>query len=87
MGFYHGISVGAFYTQVFTNVDWFQFGMLSLGLKFKIIVTQNWTNIHLVEQTQELDHGTSHPLKLELNLKPSEKKFWTTHEFMFFNQV
>jgi hypothetical protein len=40
-GFYHGTSVGAFYTQVFTNVDKFQFGVLNLGLKFKIIVTQN----------------------------------------------
>jgi hypothetical protein len=66
-GFYHGKSVGAFYTQVFINVDKFQFGVLNLGLKFKIIVTQNWTNIHLVEQTQELDHGTSLLLKLGLN--------------------
>jgi hypothetical protein len=49
------------------NVDKFQFGVLNLGIKFKIIVTQNWTNIHLVEQTAELDHGTNLMLKLELN--------------------
>lgn len=40
-GFYHGTSVGAFYTQVFTNANRFQFGILSLQLKFKIIVTPN----------------------------------------------